>query len=341
MNTTNSSAPSATDPSGAGSGSPLSLSPEERGIVVFHFWPFLTYGKRLALSLALIAAGLVIQALTASFFPGVLLLLAGSVLLCVQGYHNRVESGRFSPDSDWENVEIQRLHELRELDRKMLRWNRSAMDVTNTLGLITLGIVAAPTAYAIFHFLKYGFAPYPPEARILLFNALVLLVPHWITGTRRILRLPKMMVKVEALEALLNTARREIDEDQVTVMMLLRGEAKIPDDVKLRIRIPDAPEEFLGMYVQVVTNDVKGTSYPYVYVVLVARPGSGLDASTTGIAMPSGVIKEFKLQSDVEVLVIRQHTTKTSGYHTRPAVAATIFSAGLAMAKVAVRSSRS
>ena len=337
MNTTNSSMSPVADPSG----SPLSLSLEERGIVVFHFRPFMAYGKRLGVSMALIAAGLVIQALTGSFLAGALLLLAGSVLLCVQGYHNRVESGRFSPDSDWENVDIQRLHDLQELDRKMLRWNRSAMDVTNTLGLITLGVIAAPTAYAIFHYLEYGFAPYPPEIRILLFNALVLLGPHWITGTRRILRLPKMMVKVEALEALLNSARREIDEDLVTVMMLLRGEAKIPEDVKLRVRIPEAPEKFLGMYVQVVTNDVKGTSYPYAYVVLVAKEGYGLEAATRDITPPKGVIKEYKVENDVEVLVIRQHTTKTSGYHTKPAVAATIFKTGLNMARAAVRSGQS
>jgi hypothetical protein len=323
-----------------GSGSLLSLSLEERGIVVFHFRPFMAYGKRLAVSMALIAAGLVIQAWTGSFLSGALLLLAGSVLLCVQGYHNRVESGRFSPDSDWENVDMQRLHELQELDRKILRWNRSAMDVTNTLGVITLIVLAAPTAYAIFHYLEYGFAPYAPGIRILLFNALVLLGPHWITGTRRILRLPKMMVKVEALEALLASARREIDEDQVTVMMLLRGAAKIPEDVKLRVRIPDAPEEFLGMYVQMVTNDVKGTSYPYAYVVLVAKEGYGLEEATRDIALPKGVIKESKVENDVEVLVIRQHTTKTSGYHTKPAVAAKIFNAGLAMAKAAVGSGR-
>lgn len=338
MNTTTSSPGPMAD--GAGSGSLLSLSLEERGIVVFHFWPFMAYGKRLALSLTLIAAGLIIQFLTGSFVAGALLLLVGSVLLCVQGYHNRVEGGGFSPGADWENVEIQRLHDLQELDRKMLRWNRSAMDVTNTLGLITLVVLVAPTAYAVFHYLEYGFAPYPPEVRILLFNALTLLGPHWITGTRRILRLPKMMVKVEALEALLASARREINEDQVTVMMLLRGEAKIPEDVKLRVRIPDAPETFLGMYVQVVTNDVKGTSYPYAYVVLVARQGYGLEAATRDIAPPKGVIKEYKVENDVEVLVIRQHTTKTSGYHTKPAVAATIFSVGLNMAKSAVRSGR-
>ncbi|TVQ99561.1 MAG: hypothetical protein EA399_06695 [Desulfovibrionales bacterium] len=338
MNTTTSGTPLIARPSG--SESPIALSLEERGIVVFHFWPFMAYGKRLALSFILIIAGLLIQALTGSFMSGVLLLLAGSVLLCVQGYHNRVESGRFSPDTDWESMDIQRLHDLQELDRNMLRWNRSAMDVTNTLGLITLGVIAAPMAYAIVHYLEYGFAPYPPEVRILLFNALILLGPHWITGTRRILRLPKVMVKVEALESIISSARQEIDEDQVTVMMLLRGETKIPEDVKLRIRIPDAPETFLGMYVQVVTNDVKGTSYPYAYVVLVARPGFDLETSTSNISLPRGAIKEFKVENNVEVLVVRQHTTKTSGYHTKPADAARIFSAALAMAKAAVRFGR-
>ncbi len=319
------------------SSSLFSLSAQEQGIVVFHFRPSMPYGKRLAVSLAMIVAGLVVQALTGMFWAGAPVLLAGSLLLCVRGYHNRVESGSFNPDAAWENVAIQRLRDLREIDKKMLRWNRSFMDVTNSWGVITLILVAGPALFSLVHHLEFGHGVFAPSVDMLLFNALILLTPHWITGTRRILRLPKLMVKVESLQSLLENAEKLVGPDQVTVMMLLKGKTKIPDDVKLRIQIPDAPKDFMGMYVQVVTNDVKGTSYPYVYVVLVAKQGYGLEAATDGIAPPKGVIKEYQEQDDVEIIVLRQHTTKTSGYHTKPSKASLIFTNGLNMAKAAAR----
>lgn len=317
------------------SSSLFSLSGQEQGIVVFHFRPAMPYGKRVAVSFTLIAAGLVIQALTGIFLAGAPVLLAGSLLLCVRGYHNRVESGSFNPDAAWENVDIQRLRDLQEIDKKMLRWNRSFMDVTNSWGVITLILVVGPAFFSVVHHLEFGHGIFAPAVEMLLFNALTLLTPHWVTGTRRILRLPKLMVKVEALQALLDNAERMVKADQVTVMMLLKGKTKIPEDVKLQIQIPDASKEFLGMYVQVVTNDVKGTSYPYVYVVLVAKRGYGLEQATIGIAPPKGVIKEYKEQDDVEIVVVRQQTTKTSGYHTKSSRASEIFTNGLNMAKVA------
>jgi hypothetical protein len=317
------------------SSSLFSLTAQEQGIVVFHFRPSMPYGKRVSVSFALIVAGLVIQALTGIFWAGAPVLLAGSLLLCVRGYHNRVESGSFNPDAAWENVDIQRLRDLQEIDKKMLRWNRSFMDVTNSWGIITLILVVGPAVFSVVHHLEFGHGVFAPGAEMLLFNALILLTPHWVTGTRRILRLPKLMVKVEALQALLGNAESMVGADQVTVMMLLKGKTKIPEDVKLQIQIPDASKEFLGMYVQVVTNDVKGTSYPYVYVVLVAKRGYGLEQATIGIAPPKGMIKEYKEQDDVEIVVVRQHTTKTSGYHTKSSKASEIFTNGLNMAKLA------
>jgi len=61
---------------------------------------------------------------------------------------------------------------------------------------------------------------------------------------------------------------------------------------------------------------VQGRSYPYFYAVLVARRGFGLDRAKDGYRPPPTVTTEHNLQDKVEVLVIRQTTTKTSGYHT-------------------------
>lgn len=315
---------------------PFRLRPEERGVVVFHLLPSLSYRARWALGLALVFAGLLVQIATGAYGYGAPLILAGSLLFCVKGYHNRVEVDYFDPSADWEPVEPDRLDELIELDRRMLRWNRSAMDITHSLGFLSLVAVVGPVALFIYLRQARGFGAIPWSLEALWFNAAILLLPHWITGTRRILRLPALMVKVELLKAVLDAVREEIEDQRVSVLMLLRGKHRLPDDAKARIQPAAAPEGFLGLYVQVVTNDVNGTTYPYLYVVLVSRKGLGLARAADGQPVPKGLVLEYPEQEDVDVVVLRQQTTKTSGYHTALDRAIEIVLAGLELSNAAV-----
>jgi len=91
--------------------------------------------------------------------------------------------------------------------------------------------------------------------------------------------------------------------------------------------------DFLGLYGQVVLNDVQGTSYPYFYVVLVAKDGFGLRDAYQQFQPDEDITKEFKREDQVEVMVIRQYTTDKSGYHTKPLIANGIFYAGLNVAE--------
>jgi hypothetical protein len=77
-----------------------------------------------------------------------------------------------------------------------------------------------------------------------------------------------------------------------------------------------------------VINEVDGKSYPYFYVVLVARKGYGLGKVHPHSAAHN-LLLEFKVQEETEVLVIRQKTTKTSGYHTNPVMVKNIFEEGI------------
>ena len=116
--------------------------------------------------------------------------------------------------------------------------------------------------------------------------------------------------------------------------MLLKGsDAKIPDDIKFKVDVEGRHPDFLGLYGQVVLNEVQGSSYPYFYVVLVARQGFGLADAHREYKSPRRIISEIKNQGQVEVLVIRQKTTKKSGYHTNPKKSAQIFLEGLELAE--------
>ena len=202
------------------------------------------------------------------------------------------------------------------------------MDVTSVLGalilLFFLGAVALGTWLV------------PGPLKVLVLDAAVLAVPHWFTGTRRILRLPKLLVRVEAMEALQSQAQELTEGNDLEILMLLKGkEKKIPEDVKFRLSFKGQSPDFLGLYGQVVTNDVQGRSYPYFYTVTVAKKGYGLQKIFDGYAAPAGVTKEFDTQDEVEFIVVRQHTTKTSGYHTDPQAAFSIFAQGFTLARTA------
>ncbi|MBN1662731.1 MAG: hypothetical protein JW943_03935, partial [Deltaproteobacteria bacterium] len=140
---------------------------------------------------------------------------------------------------------------------------------------------------------------------------------HWVTGTRSIMTLPNLLLKTRLIRQLLKDVEGLIARHQVEFFMLLKGsEAKVPDDVKFRVKIQGQLPDFLGFYGQIVTNTVSSSTYPYFYVVLVAKQGFGLRQSFNQYKPPRKIVKEFKEEGDVEVFVIRQHTTKTSGYHT-------------------------
>ncbi len=90
----------------------------------------------------------------------------------------------------------------------------------------------------------------------------------------------------------------------------------------------------MGLYAQIALNNVQGTDYPYFYVVLVAKDGSNLlSPYFNKLAIPDGIIKEMKKENDVEIIVIRQETTKNSGYYTNAKAIARIFDTGIIAAR--------
>lgn len=305
---------------------------QDRGLVVFWVWPSLSYGVRLWMSFVAMAFGLVSQIRSETVMPGIVLIAAATILLLVRGYDNRVDTRAFDPVAEWERVPVERLDELRGLHDRMQRWDTSILDVTNVLGAtIFVGIVAILVAAAI---TSSG----PP--RILLIDAIVVLAPHWLTGFRRILTKPKLMIRVELFQGLLRRYAGVLAEHRVDVLMLLTehgSAARIPDDVKLKIDFADHHPDFLGLYAQVTLNEVNGASHPYFYIVLVARRGFGLERVRDTYDPPDNVTVEYDIQREVETVVIRQTTTKTSGYETSIDVVFNLFEEGLRVGEAAAK----
>jgi hypothetical protein len=109
------------------------------------------------------------------------------------------------------------------------------------------------------------------------------------------------------------------------------GESKdgsFPNDARLMVKFRGAPDDFIGLQGQISTNSVKGRLYPYFYIVLIARHGFDM-LNKFGKRSFDKLVIERKKTSEVDVIVIRQHTTKTSGYHTNDTVQDYILQTGL------------
>jgi len=119
------------------------------------------------------------------------------------------------------------------------------------------------------------------------------------------------------------------------MMLLTSSETQLPTDLKFKIDIHGHHPDFLGLYGQVVINVVQGASYPYFYVVLVSKRDFDLRQAYRSYNPPRGIYKEFKIQDEVQVMVIRQLTTKNSGYHTKLPAALRILGEGLVVAEKA------
>lgn len=296
---------------------------ERRHRLQFLFLNAMEYRRRLAASAALCLTGLGLQILWTAApivvaFLTVPLLLAGTLLLAVRGFD--LEPDGSSATGSWERTTRERFAGARSHQRAVERWDSTFADITcpggAALFFLTGGIV----------FVLYLFLAATADPRwgfYFAFDAVALLAPHWVTGTRRGWRPVGLARQIEALEvALAALEDRDRPATQVQPMFEMAGEGdrRTPVQARVFIRFPDAPEEFLGLQFQVSLNNVQGTYYPYLYAVVIARPSFGLLGQALDVIAVNcpGLTVEASPSEDAQAVVIRQPTTPTSGYHTAP-----------------------
>ena len=241
----------------------------------------------MSLSFALIIIGISLQFFSFQILPGLFFIIAGNLFLLVKGYNNKVDLGKYRFSSKWERVSVSKFQEIKEFGKKIAKWDRSFLDVSNGLGCFVFLILLISGIVLFIHLgadLKFGtentiLVDYPNENRaffMIIINVAVLLFPHWITGLRKVDTKDILMMKINLIEELLSKLRHRLDKHSIDYLILLRGKRKqIPDDVKFKISIKDQHEAFLGLYGQIVINNVSGRPFPYFYTVIVARKNWG------------------------------------------------------------------
>jgi hypothetical protein len=309
----------------------------------FYFGSW-TRRRRLLVVGILLLGGLAVQTFLVGFL-GTLLLVFGVALAVPRGVFNSPESERGK--SEWKNVTAEQFRELFALEAESTRWAVCNLDINCVRGfLFFLGTAAAGgAAVLVLTLLQGGWSwqkallePMPGlRAELLAVDAVVLWVPVWIFGQRWSWKPADLLTKVRALHTILSRARQVPDpEADVSPMLEVRTVpgGTLPVDARLFVTRKDAPSEFIGVQVQVSLNKVQNVSYPYLYAVVIAREEFGLSAEDFWFS--KDVVEFEDADDEVDVLVIRQKTSKTSGYHTKEPDQIRIFEEAMDVARRAI-----
>jgi hypothetical protein len=311
--------------------------PQRRGEIHFHVAKTLPYETRLLVMLSLLAIGLVTQALALSYgsglivFVGAAFLLAAVLFSLAKGYTNKPADLKGS--REWRGADRESFAKIVSISAKVRSWDQSALDITCPLGGFSC-VLAGGVVLGVTMDLKAS--GHEMLALVWWLDATVLLVPHWVTGVRTVVKNAPLTIKVQQLLKIMAVwqATARADEKMLPEMeVLCTAEGQVPQDAKLVLQMNRLGPEFLGLQTQVVINNVQGSDFPYLYCVLVAQPKLRLHQQLQ--TEPSaGLVAERKRQGDVDILIIRQNTTKTSGYHTDFAGALRIFGYALSEARL-------
>lgn len=328
--------------------------PQKDGEIKFYFVRSLPYRKRMAAVFGLLAAGLALQ-VTIGFWPGFALMAAAQLLGMNSGYNSSPkETGKES----WERVTPDEYTKIKQKAAELSRWDQDFFDGTNISGMIgfvvigLLSVVSYAIVAQIFSF---------PDGYWIFFglDAAVLLVPLWFIGTRDYLRKDKLVIKVEMLQKVM-AALSDPSDVQVHPMLDLASTetgGKEPGDARLMVRMVGAPQEFYGVQVQLSINSVQGKDYPYLYCVLIAKKGSGLldgwedlvphqDASLLagvasalfgGVFAGQELVYEPSESGEVDIIVVRQHTSQNTGYYTSTSAAMKLVNSSLDLARALLK----
>jgi hypothetical protein len=285
------------------------------------------YNVRVCVVIALWVAGLLIQAALGWFIVGAAVIFAGTILALTRGYSNepaRAPTG----NKRWENVTLAEFERIAELDHQSRDWDRAALiDATNIWGcligvLMVAGVLVAGTILS---------ETSAQLASACVLDSAALFAPFWVTGIRRFYHRTELMIRVGALHNILDRLNAPGTRGVTPAPMLELQKTEtgdIPQDAKVMVRLNDAPDDFIGIQVQVSLNNVQGTRYPYLYCVILAKPGFGLRKWSMQPGNPT-LHAEYSKTAEVELIVVRQRTSKNSGYHTNEAAQNRIFDAAL------------
>jgi len=302
-----------------------------RDEINFIFLKSVPYNIRFALVVGALVAGIFLQFLLRNnlgLIIGLAFLGFAMAASLVHGYSNIKGRPR---KRKFERCSREEFEKVLKINSRSKQWDKSFIDVTCVRGAFTL-IAFIVFVFVISKFLRrenwyYG--------KVFLCDTLLFFVPQWLTGVRRILKNAPLITKVEnfiRLAAYFESQKEEGEQLEYWLEVGRNKKGELPTDAKLMLKFQKAPPSFLGMQVQMAINNVQGKDYPYMYCVLIAERDFQLHKKVPKITWLTTRKKREK--DGIDIYVIRQTTTRTSGYHTRYSDMKRIFTASLSAARM-------
>ena len=307
----------------------VSLSKENNSIIVFHVWKSLPYKLRMMISFFLIVVGLIIQ-YYGSLYLGLLFVLGGNMLTLVKGYDNRIKLGMYSATGEWVKTDKEHLDQIVEMNKKVNKLKSSFLDISSKGAFLFIVLV-----FVLVVLISIAFDQNNYYLKMMVFNTAILFLPHWFTGLNQFTDTPYLVRKILIYKKVLKEYDTDLQNKKVSFMIFVKGkDDKLPSDVKMKIDFENQTDNFLGLYAQIAANSIQGKFYPYFYMVMVAKEQMKMtDKYFNQLEVSKPIIKEKSKENNLDIIIIRQHTTKTSGYYTTPKRVNKIFTTGLAAAE--------
>jgi len=313
--------------------------PENQDAIKFHFFKKLSYTTRMLMYLGCITAGFLLQILTVSVWPGALLLIPASMLMLIKGL-----SAKPSPEgrqSSWTKTDMERIRQINQIKQNINKWDKDALDISNSLGCATFFMV-----FVVISFVCVVVATNISgrAASIFIIDSIILIAPIWFNGMRIKGHQDVLYIKADIIVGLEEYFEmiKKPGENYVPSLVLTKDKSgkEFPADCRFNIVFDNAPDGFYGIQAQININSVNGTNYPYFYCVIAAKKDFGLEKYARRLTIPEGTTREFSKDTDAEVIVIRQRTTKTSGYHTGIDMQKAILEFSLDLARIIIEGNK-
>jgi hypothetical protein len=269
-------------------------------------------------------------------WPGAVFLFFATLFMLVKGYDTRIKE-EMKPDDTWTPVTMDRIREIQKLTTRTKTWDRDLLDITNPRGIFMFVLVVA-VLYICSTIISKLFISHA-IVTIIVTDVIILVLPLWFNGIRRVSKeddLSKKINIVIKMEEYFNTIKKEGEYFKPAILLAHGASGKsVPIDVRFNVSFEGMPEDFYGIQGQIHFNEVNGSVYPYFYCVIPAKAGSGLRKFAKDDLSDEDIIREYQVDDHAtEVLVIRQRTTETSGYHTNIETCKDILTLALETAKV-------
>jgi hypothetical protein len=265
---------------------------------------------RSIVSVLLIIAGFLLQLSTRNILAGMPFIILCLILNLIRG----VAIKRVSPSKlNWQEVTPDKIKQVLAHCRRIRKFRSQNFGcfVASIILIFVLGSF-------LFPFLKALSISFPLTATIV--NAVILFSGLTLSGRKSAWMPYALDIKVEIVKRIIESPVVGNDPSLQAIPYLEIGETtegSFPNDTRVLIKFKEAPEDFIGLQGQISINLVKSRKYPYFYVVLIARPQFKLFEKLRLLkTVLDNITVERKKTEEVDVIVLRQRTTKTTGYHT-------------------------